>query len=364
MNNLTNEAKLNQMTLLAQYRNELYKKPRLVNLFFELTDACNMSCLHCGSCASPKNKRFLDTGLIKKVLDEVASEYNPYEILVCFSGGEPLLHPDIYDLIEYTAKKGFFCGITTNGTLINEVNAKKLKDAGLRSVSISIDGTREMHDWFRNQSGAFDRAMQGVKSLVNIGGIYTQITTVIHKKTIDSLDDIYSEVVKSGAHSWRPIGIDPIGRALDHEELLLDGVDYKKLFGYITKMRESNGDIIEVTYGCSHYLGVPYEKEVRDFYYICSAGIMNASILCNGDIYGCMDIERRDELIQGNIKNDSFVDVWKSKFQIYRQNKAYLCADCSRCDDKELCCGEAYHTWNYDKNEPMICVKNLLKETK
>ena len=114
MTNLTNETKRKHMTQLAQYRQELYNKPRLVNLFFELTDACNMSCLHCGSCASPKNKRFLDTGLIKNVLDEVALSYNPYEILVCFSGGEPLLQPDIYDLIEYTTKKGFFCGITTN----------------------------------------------------------------------------------------------------------------------------------------------------------------------------------------------------------------------------------------------------------
>ena len=360
MTNLTNETKISQMTQLARYRQELYKSPRLVTLFFELTDACNMNCLHCGSCASPKNKRFLDTGLIKKVLDEVALEYDPHKILICYSGGEPLLHKDIYDLIEYATKKCFFCGITTNGTLINEENAKKLRDAGLRSVSISIDGTKEMHDWFRCQDGAYDRAMQGVKNLVKIGGIYTQITTVIHKKSIDALDEIYNEVVKSGVHSWRPIGIDPIGRAIDHNELLLDGEDYKKLFGYISKMRGSTSDIIEVTYGCSHYLGVPYEKETRDAYFLCHAGIMTASILCNGDIYGCMDIERRTELVQGNAYTDSFIDAWKNKFKVYRQNKAYLCKECSLCDEREFCCGESNHTWDYDKCSPIICMKKLL----
>lgn len=357
---MTNETKITHMEKLAQYRKSLYDTGRLVTLFFELTDACNMRCLHCGSHASPNNKRYLSSHLVRKTLDEVAREYDPTKILICYSGGEPLLHPDLFSLIEYATKKGFFCGITSNGTLITKENANKLKKAGLRSVSVSIDGTRESHDWFRGQKSAYDRAMTGIKNLVSVGGIYTQITTVIHKKNIDSLDEIYNEVVKSGVHSWRPIGIDPIGRAAEHSELLLNGNDYKKLIDYIKNMRYNKDVSIEVTYGCSHYLGVPYEREVRDFYFLCVAGIMNASILCNGDIYGCMDIERRSELVEGNIYTDSFVEAWKNGFKAYRQNKSYLCKECSSCEDREFCCGEASHTWNYDKNEPMVCLKKYL----
>ena len=359
---MANETKIKHMNALAEYRKTLYNEGRLVTLFFELTDACNMKCLHCGSHASPNNRRYLPSHLIKKTIDEVSKEYDASKILICYSGGEPLLHPDFFELVEYATKKGFFCGITSNGTLITEENAKKLKKVGLRSVSISIDGTKESHDWFRGQIGAYDRAISGIKNLVNVGGIYTQITTVIHKKNINLLDKIYMEVIKSGAHSWRPIGIDPIGRALEHNELMLDDNDYKKLIKYIKNMRNDENVKIEVTYGCSHYLGVNYEKETRDFYFLCMAGIMNASILCNGDIYGCMDIERRKELVEGNIYTDSFVDVWKNGFKTYRQNKAYLCKECSECEDREFCCGESSHTWNYDKYEPRICLKKYFIE--
>ena len=352
------------MKELSKYREKLYEKPSLVTLFFELTDACNMNCLHCGSHASPDNNRYLQTHLVKKVLDEVAKEYKPENILICFSGGEPLLHPDFFYLMEYATEKGFVCGITTNGTLITKEKAKKLKEVGLKTVSVSIDGTKELHDWFRGQNGAYDRAIRGIENLVEAGGIYTQITTVIHKKNIDFLDNIYSEVVTSGVHSWRPIGIDPIGRALSHGELMLDDKDYKRLIDYIDKMRNDENVNIEVTYGCSHYLGVDYERRVRDFYFLCFAGIMSCSVLCNGDIYGCMDIERRDELVQGNVEKDNFVDVWENGFKQYRKNKAYLSKQCSQCEDREFCCGESSHTWNYDKNEPMICVKKFFDENK
>jgi MoaA/NifB/PqqE/SkfB family radical SAM enzyme len=73
-----------------------------------------------------------------------------------------------------------------------------------------------------------------------------------------------------------------------------------------------------------------------------------------------MDIERRAELVQGNAYTDSFIDAWKNKFKVYRQNKAYLCKECSLCDEREFCCGESNHTWDYDKCSPIICMKKLL----
>jgi radical SAM protein with 4Fe4S-binding SPASM domain len=115
-----------------------------------------------------------------------------------------------------------------------------------------------------------------------------------------------------------------------------------------------------VTYGCSHYLTEEFERTVRDNYFICGSGIFVASILCNGDIYSCMDIERRPELVQGNIYTDDFVDVWHNRFQIYRKDRSAACAMCRSCEDRTFCCGDAAHTWNYDTNEPLLCAKHVL----
>lgn len=113
---------------------------------------------------------------------------------------------------------------------------------------------------------------------------------------------------------------------------------------------------MEVCFGCSHYLSYEAEREVRDNYFICGSGIMVASILCNGDIFSCVDIERRPELVQGNILNDRFSDVWKNRFEIFREEKSDKCSECINCVEKEFCRGDSGHTWDYENNCPQFCI--------
>ena len=150
--------------------------------------------------------------------------------------------------------------------------------------------------------------------------------------------------------------MEPIGRALDHPEILLDDADWKRLFDFI---REKRMEDMPVTYGCSHYLGLDYEREVREHYYLCNAGIYVASIMCNGDIGSCLDIEKRPETIQGNILRDRFKDVWEQRFEIFRKDKAGLNETCRACNVREFCHGGATHSWDFDKNEPRVCFKHL-----
>jgi len=161
--------------------------------------------------------------------------------------------------------------------------------------------------------------------------------------------------------SWRVINLEPIGRALDTQELLLDAQQLRQLFCFVQEKRYSRETPIDVTYGCSHYLSEEFERMVRDNYFLCGSGIFVASILCNGDIYSCLDIERRPELVQGNIYTDNFVDVWLNRFKIYRKDRSLECDMCSNCDDRSFCSGDSAHTWNYNKNKPMLCVKQLLE---
>lgn len=352
------------MKYLSQYREYLYKNPKLKYLFFELTDACNLSCLHCGSNACPQNHTYLPVDLIKTVLTQVSEAFSPNDIMICLSGGEPLLHPSLFEIIKYAKKCGFSCGMTTNGTLIDQTNAKRLADSGIDSVTFSVDGLEDTHDWFRNKPGSFCKTIEGIQNLLQYsqGKITTQITTVVHKRNIHQLDEMFQLACVTGVDSWRVVNLEPIGRALDNSELLLDAKQFRQLFSYIQEKRYAMKTPIDVTYGCSHYLSEELERTVRDHYFLCGSGILVASILCNGDIYSCMDIERRPELVQGNIYTDSFVDAWHNRFQIYRKDRSMECSMCCRCDDRAFCCGDAAHTWDYSEKKPLVCIKQILTD--
>ena len=157
--------------------------------------------------------------------------------------------------------------------------------------------------------------------------------------------------------SWRVINVDPIGNANGNDEILLDKEDYKYLFNFIRQKR--NESKMEVAYGCSHYLGVDLEKEIRDAYFMCYAGIHVASILSNGDISVCPDVELKHEFAQGNIKTDDFVDVWENKFKMFRTETRTQNDKCKTCPSWKYCCGDAFHTWNFETGKPNFCIKEI-----
>lgn len=359
---MTHAEKTRDMAALAAYGAELRRDPRLIYLFFELTDACNLSCIHCGSSASPRNRRYLETETICKVLDSVARRYTPRDIMVCLSGGEPLLHPDFFKIVAEAKKRGFACGITTNGTLVDHWTAVRMKRAGIDSVSFSLDGLRESHDWFRNRRGSFEQTVRGIRELVKTAGerIRIQITTVIHNRNLDQLEAMYDLALELGVHSWRAVNLEPIGRARTHDDLLLDRAGYLRLLHFIRQKRAEARSPMEVTYGCSHYLTPEYEREVREHYFFCGSGIYVGSVLCNGDIYSCIDIERRPELVQGNAAHDDFVEVWENRFQAFRADRSAHCTKCAACPDRRFCGGDSAHTWDYDRQEPLLCLKDWL----
>lgn len=345
------------MEKLAAFRRELYENPQLKFLFFELTDCCNLSCRHCGSSCSPKNATYLDKNLIYKVLGEVKAAYGTDSAMVCLTGGEPLLHPDFFEIIQRVFDLGFKWGMTTNATLIDGAAAEKIVKARMTSLSYSIDGTREEHDFLRNSKTAYDRCIAGITALKRYENSFvSMVTTVVHSRNIGSLDEIYAVVCSLGVDFWRLTNIDPIGNA-KNSGLLLDGGGYKRLFDYIKGKRADKSSPVRVTYGCSHYLGEEYEDELRNGYFFCGSGVYTGSVCCNGDIYGCLDVERLPSLVQGNVKEDNFVDIWERRFEVFRRNRAELCADCAECDEREFCAGDSAHTWNFKENRPEFCIK-------
>lgn len=353
------ERKNRDLMEMAEYREQLRKRPRLTYLFLELTDRCNMACLHCGSSCKGKNHTFLPKEDIFKVLDDVAEKYGAGSVMICLTGGEPMLHPQFYEIAAGIHARGFCWGMTTNGTLIDEYSAQKLAETGLESVSVSLDGLEAEHDFLRNRPNAFQRTVRGIRTLRECRAYQgiLQVTTVVHKGNIHNLESVYEYVKELGIDGWRLSNIDPIGRTLDNQELLLDAEDFHTLMSYIKEKRFDPKVSMEVSYGCAHFLTAEWERMTRDFYFLCGAGIQVAGILCNGDIYACLDIERRPELVQGNVREDSFTDVWENRFREYRRDRTEECSMCKGCEDRRVCGGDSFHTWDFEKKEPKICWK-------
>lgn len=350
------EFKKKELTLLSGYRKQLYSHPDLRHFFLELTLRCNERCLHCGSNCGDVPSEELTLSQYQEILDQVAEDFDLSTFMLCITGGEPLQRKDFFDILGYANEKGYRWGMTSNGTLITPEVAHQLRLSGMKTISISIDGLEASHDAFRQTPGGYRKAMEGIQNLLDEGGfVHVQVTSVMNHSNLHELDALYEIFVDMDIDSWRVIGIEPMGRALAHPDLLLTAEDQQRLFDFIREKRMEN---MPVTYGCSHYLGLKYEKEVREHYFTCNAGIYTASILCNGDIVACLDIERRQELIQGNILKDRFKDVWENKFAFYRQGLDTQCESCADCDVKEFCAGGAHHSFDHERNEQRICFKD------
>lgn len=355
---ISKTTKIDGLNRVKYCRDMLKTNPVLKNLFLELTMRCNEHCLHCGSYCGDRKSSELSFDQYKKILTEITEDFNVKDIMLCITGGEPLLRQDFFDIMTYAKNLGFRWGMTSNGTLITPEVAQKLYEAGMSTISISIDGLEQTHDEFRQTPGGYKKAMQGIQNLIDIGKFkHIQATTVVTHKNIDELDQLFAIFNDIDIDSWRIIGIEPIGRALSYPELLLTKEDHKRLFEFIRDKRKAGEPVV---YGCSHYLGLDYEGEVREWYYFCGAGTTIASITANGDIISCLDIERRPELLQGNVLVDRFSDVWYNRFKNFRIDLSDKCSKCQSCTEKDRCHGDSFHSWNFEENRPNICFKDIL----
>lgn len=331
-------------------------RPTLQQLFFEVTPRCNLSCVHCGShCDEHALTDEVALDEFYAILERVREAFGT-SVFMVLTGGEPMLRKDIYELGDRIRDLGFAWGMTTNATLIDRAAAERLVQSGLRTVSVSLDGTEKTHDSVRRHSGAYRAALEGIRNLASTGGLKAlQVTSVMNHQTMSELDDLFDLMVTLPIDSWRLASVEPIGSALLHPEILFQPEDYAQLFSFIKEKREQEWP---VSYGCCHYLGLGYEGELRNWFFLCNAGIHVMSVMHNGDIGSCLDIERRPETVFGNIRTDDIVEVWQNGFEIYRQDNALADRNptCATCSQKRWCRGNSAHSWDFSRNEPRICM--------
>lgn len=329
-------------------RRWLEKNHPLRQLFWECTLRCNLSCRHCGSdCRKISATPDMPLDHFLKVLDDVTTMTAPNRVLVNTVGGEPLVRPDIVECGKAISDRGFSWGTVTNGVLLTEDMLKKLLDAGLRTIAVSLDGLEAEHNWLRGNS--FDATISSVKLLVRTKGLLWDIITCVSQRNFSTLPQLKQYLIDIGVKKWRIFTIFPQGRAKLNSELFLSPEQYVELMDFIVETRKQ-GDI-DLSYSCEGFLG-DYEGEVRSHIYRCDAGTMTASVLANGDISGCMSI--RSHYAQGNIYRDSFSDVWNNRFEQMRNRRWLKRDECARCKAWDWCAGGPFHLRG-DEGEMLHC---------
>lgn len=322
---------------------ERKKRHTLQQLFWECTLRCNLNCRHCGSdCRSEAGVADMSLEKFITVLDEIKKIADPRHVLIITTGGEPLVRQDIAECGRQITKRGFLWGMVSNGHLLSPQKLDELIAAGLRTIAISLDGFERDHNWMRGNPYSFQRAVEAIKALTKRSIIWDVITCV-NKRNFSSLERFRDFLIDLGVCHWRIFTVFPSGRAKDDDQLQLSDCEYKSLMDFIAKERKSGR--INVSYSCEGFLG-RYEGKVRGHQYFCQAGINVASILADGSISGCLSI--RGEYHQGNIRDDSFSDVWENRFKPYRDRSWMKTGICSDCKFWRYCEGNGMHLRNSD----------------
>ena len=235
-------------------------KPRLI--FWEVTKGCNLRCIHCRATAteliSPSE---LPTAKALNIIKQIAEFANPILVL---SGGEPLYRPDIFELAEYGNSLGLRVALATNGTLVTKAMAERVKQAGIKRVSISLDGSDAVtHDSFRSIPGAFDAAVYGMRNLQNLG-VSVHINMTIARHNAHQLPAVLDLARRLGADALHTFLLVPVGCGVDiAEEQMVPPEEYERMLNWFYD-QSLTGDI-ELKATCApHYLRVARQRRAAD----------------------------------------------------------------------------------------------------
>lgn len=313
--------------------------PELRTLFWECTLRCNAACRHCGSdCKATANSKDMPAEDFLKVIDSLTPHVDPHKTFIIFTGGEALVRKDIEEVGAELNRREYPWGIVSNGFLLNAERLQSLKAAGMHSITISLDGFEEAHDWMRRIHNGFQRAVEAIKLLVADGDIVFDVVTCANQKNYDNMSEFRDFLISIGVKEWRIFTVFPVGRAAENPELQLDDRQFTDLIKFIADTRKEGK--IKVSYGCEGFLG-GYEMKVRDQFYTCRAGISVSSILADGSISACPSI--RANYHQGNIYTDDLWDVWTNRYQQFRDRSWMKKDECGECKMFRYCEGNGFH---------------------
>ncbi len=282
------------------------------------------------------------------VLDSIKSK--PKNFTVAITGGEPLLRGDLELCGREIRRHGARWGLVTNGLLYDSQKHNSLLNAGMGALTISLDGLEENHNWLRNTDQSFNKVDAAIDLAAGASRLNFDIVTCINNRNINELPAIYEYLKRKKVKAWRLFGIIPVGRAKNNAMLLLSDAGFLKLMEFISEKRKER--VIDIKFSCEGYVG-RYELKVRDTFFFCRAGINIASVLIDGSISACPNIDRR--FSQGNIYYDKFPGIWEKKYQLFRDRSWTKTGKCERCREYSYCQGNGFHNRIFNDPDVLIC---------
>lgn len=295
-----------------------------IKVFIDITNKCNLKCLHCHSDSKPESDINISFGKMKEIIDEC---YNLGVFVIKLSGGELLLRDDIWKIAEIIRTKGMGLTMATNGTILSNYIIEMIKKYNVK-IGVSLDGCEETHDKIRGK-GVYRKALDTLTQLVS-AGINTKIHFTLMTK---NLNEIYHmvELSKKLNVTLKVVRAKPLNRAIDNG-LALEHINNEYIKG-ISLLNEceqcKTEDIMKIDRGqASQIILNPLD---------CGAGTRVLSIRANGDVSPCAFLGK--EYVGGNINKDKISEIWKNSNQFYMIRNMPFNSNCLACERKDFCHG-------------------------
>lgn len=292
----------------------------------------------------------LDTGEAKNLLMELAG-VEQFRMMA-FTGGEPLVRHDLYELLTFSKELGFTNTIATNATLIDDAVARQLKRAGVVIAAVSLDGyTAEIHDMVRGESGAFEQAVRGIHAL-HRAGILLHINITAMEYNMQHMEPLAKLIEELETGILLIYQLVPVGRGRLIDTAALDLSENERLIRFMANAQRYTSAIMEPVAGpqywpyllqraCVH--GGPALRLSEKVFHGCSAGRGFIYIKPNGEVWPCPFIE----VNCGNIRTTRFCDIWRTSpvLDDLRHREYRLKGQCGECAYRRLCGGCRGRAW-------------------
>ena len=327
-------------------------------VFWNITDLCNLSCTHCYNRSGPGRETAgeLTTEEAMHVIDDLADMGVP---LILFSGGEPLMREDIWELACHARSRGLKMALSTNGTLITLDIARKIKGCGIEYAGISLDGaTAETHDRFRNSPGAFKQTLSAFAACKE-AGLRCGVRVTLTKENCRELGALVDISLALGASRFCLYWLVPTGRGIDsYSRLQLDRNEVTDALSLLYQKAKQTDPAsmefltVDAPQDCIHllaYMETDKSADLDDARRLlaslnggCSAGTRVANIDARGNVYPCQ-FARSPEFLVGNIRDMPFSGLWGNDdgpvLARFRNKQAQFGGRCGLCSHREICGG-------------------------
>ena len=293
---------------------------RLPSVIVEITRRCNLHCKHCYNNSGRKREDELTFEEIKKMIDELAGMG---VLNIVLTGGEPLLHPHIFDIIEHIRSKPMSCMVFTNGTLITKEIVQKFKELSILSVAASIDSAApETNDSFRGVPGSFEKTVKAIKMLKK-AGISVRVNVCIHKGILNEIVGVLNLFKEWKIDEYTMWPVTYTGRS-EESDFTVTPEEYKKVLKQV-KAYESKETRKEFSYS-------PRQTN-------CGIGMSSLTVRSNGILTPCPSLP--DEISLGDIRKNSIAEIWNNSPFLNRMRRISACENdkCKECSHIKVCQG-------------------------